>query len=298
VILRSLRVYSLPASVMPVGLGACVALREVTDAAWWLLPFVAVSVVCVHLGANVVNDIMDYRRGIDSDRYRGSSGVASRGLLTTDQMVLEAAVLYVAGTAAGLVVTVQAGPAALALGLVGMIGSYAYTGGPIAYKYRALGEPAVFILMGPLLVAGTARALSGVWSIGALVLSIPVGLLVTAILLANNLRDMSHDAACGIDTLAIRLGFHRSATVLVGLIFVSYGIVGVSMALGTLPPESGVVFLTLVAAVPMVKQVVWSNEGGSRALRTIDRKLAALHGLFGSTLCGSLIYVHVSGGRV
>jgi hypothetical protein len=92
------------------------------------------------------------------------------------------------------------------LGILGLVGGYGYTAPPLRYKYRALGVPLVFLLMGPLMVVGSYFAVTGAWSVEALILSVPVGLLVAAILHGNEWRDIGEDTRAGIVTLSSRLG--------------------------------------------------------------------------------------------
>ena len=97
----------------------------------------------------------------------------------------------------GLYLVALRGPAIVVLGLLGLVGGYVYTAPPFQYKYHALGVPLVFLLMGPLMVVGSYFAVTGAWSLTALVLSIPVGLLVAAILHGNEWRDISEDTRAG-----------------------------------------------------------------------------------------------------
>ena len=106
--------------------------------------------------------------------------------------------------------------------LIGIFGAYAYTGWPFYWKYFALGEPMVFILMGPLMSAGAFLALTGMPVNSVVYACIPVGLLVTAILNGNNLRDVHHDRSAGIRTIATILGQERTKSMYLSVIALPY----------------------------------------------------------------------------
>src|SRR5262249_42781351 len=125
----------------------------------------------------------------------------------TEREAFLLALLACAGAAAVGVwlITVRGWPVAV-FGLLGLIGGLGYTAPPFQYKYRALGLPLVFLLMGPLMVVGAYYVISGGYSWEALVASLPVGLLVGAILHGNEWRDISDDARAGIRTFSIVAG--------------------------------------------------------------------------------------------
>ena len=107
----------------------------------------------------------------------------------------------------GLVLLTITSKELLIVGLLGMIGSYAYTGEPIVYKKRGLGTPLSFLLMGPLMVYGAYVVFSESFSWSPIVLSLPVSLLIPALMLSNELRDFDRDKRLGIKTLTVRLGY-------------------------------------------------------------------------------------------
>jgi 1,4-dihydroxy-2-naphthoate octaprenyltransferase len=144
----------------------------------------------------------------------------------------------------GLYLVVLRGPTIIALGLLGLIGGYGYTAPPLQYKYHALGVPLVFVLMGPLMVAGTYFAITGTWAPQAFVLSVPVGLLVAAILHGNEWRDISEDTRAGIVTLSSRIGREWAHYSYVALVLGAYITLGLSVAFGLLPPATLVAILS------------------------------------------------------
>ena len=110
----------------------------------------------------------------------------------------------------GLVFIAVRGWPILAIGVVGLLGGYFYTAKPVGLKYLALGDLSVFVLMGPLMVVGAYLVMTGEYHHRVLLVSLPIGCLVTAILHANNTRDILHDRQAKVRTMANLLG-HRGA---------------------------------------------------------------------------------------
>jgi len=161
------------------------------------------------------------------------------------------------------------------------------------HEYRALGVPLVFTLMGPLMVVGSYFAVTGAWSPVALILSIPVGLLVAAILHGNEWRDISEDTRAGIVTLSSRIGRDWAHYGYVGLVLGAYMTLGLSVAFGLLPPPT----LLAILSLPFLAQVIRSAElgatGQARAIAMIDLQTARLHLAFGAFLVIGLLLAGV-----
>jgi 1,4-dihydroxy-2-naphthoate octaprenyltransferase len=277
------RPFSLTASFVPVAVaGALAAVRE--ELAWW--PFVAALVagMLLQIGTNVVNEIYDVRKGIDTI----TSPRASHALVTG--RVKERSAFLLAGTAFAIAIVIGLGlvvlrgwPLAL-LGLAGLVGGWGYTAPPLQYKYRALGLPLVFLLMGPLMVLGGYFTVTGHWSWEAAALSVPIGLLVTAILHGNEWRDVGEDARAGISTLSIRAGRVVAHQVYVFLIVGAYVALAVSVALTVLPPLSLLAVLSLPLFVRALRASELGAAGQQRAIAMIDLQTAQLHAAFGLLL--------------
>ena len=204
--LQAIRPATLPAAVsgVVVGLGAALAVGA---------PFrVDAAVLCLAVAlllqaaANLANDLSDFRRGADQPDRVGPLRVAAAGLVSSRQ--LEVAIGVVLGVAgiAGLALAVIGGPAVVIAGAFAMIALLAYTGGPWPYGYHALGEPFVFVFFGMVAVIGTGFLQAGRIAPLFVVAALPVGALVTAILVVNNLRDLDLDRAAGKRTVAVLFG--------------------------------------------------------------------------------------------
>lgn len=170
---------------------------------------VAVAALAVALllqiGANFANDVADFRSGADTEHRLGPTRVTQSGLLTARQVTAATAGALVLAAIPGLYLVWRGGLVFAAVGLLAIAAAVAYTAGP-AYGYVGLGDIAVFLFFGPVAVAGTAYLMTLQVTTLALLSSIPMGCLITAILVVNNLRDIDTDRAAGKNTLAVRLG--------------------------------------------------------------------------------------------
>ena len=278
-----LRPFAYTASIIPVLAGGALA---AVDGRFGWLPFLAAlaGAVLLHSGTNIINEIYDVRQGIDTITSPRASHAIVKARLTERAAFVAAAIAFGLAVAVGLYLVALRGPAIVVLGLLGLIGGYGYTAPPLQYKYHALGVPLVFLLMGPLMVAGTYFAVTGTWTVQAFVLSVPVGLLVAAILHGNEWRDIGEDTRAGIVTLSSRLGRDWAHYGYVALVLGAYISLGLAVAFGLLPPATLVAILSL----PFLAQVVRSAElgatGQARAIAMIDLQTARLHLAFGALL--------------
>ena len=201
---------TLPVSVAPVVVGTAVAAGE---GGARMLPALAAlaGALLLQIGSNLANDLFDFERGADNADRIGPPRAAQQGLLTPGQLRGGLAVgMRLAVAVGGVLVAIGGWPIAAA-GVCALAAALAYTGGPWPFGYKGLGDPAVFVFFGVVAVVGTSYVQTGAFSTTALLASLPVGALATAILVVNNTRDIETDAAAGKRTLAVRLG--RSASV-------------------------------------------------------------------------------------
>jgi 1,4-dihydroxy-2-naphthoate octaprenyltransferase len=286
------RPFAYTVSVIPVLAGGSLA---AVDGRFSWAPFLAAlaAAMLVQSGTNVANEVYDVRKGIDTITSPRASQAVLKGRFTESGAHAFSIALFVVGTALGVYLVYLRGPAMLALGIFGLVGGYTYTAPPFQYKYKGLGVPMIFALMGPLTVVGSYFAVSGTWDWHALVLSAPVGLLVAAIVHGNDWRDIGDDTRAGIVTLSSKIGRRWAHYSYLGLVLGAYAVVGIAVAVRWLPPTTGLVMLS----VPYLAQVVQSAElganGQARAIAKIDLETAHLHLAFGLLLVAGLL---LSGG--
>ncbi len=283
-----LRPFAYTASVIPVAAGGALA---AVDGRFALVPFLAALAggVLLHSGTNIVNEIYDVRQGIDTIVSPRASHALVKGRITERGAFILAGVAFVLAILVGVYLLVLRGPAIVVLGLLGLVGGYGYTAPPLQYKYRALGVPLVFLLMGPLMVVGSYFAVTGTWSVVALILSVPVGLLVAAILHGNEWRDISEDTRAGIVTLSSRLGKEWAHYGYVALVLGAYISLGLAVAFALLPPATLVAILSLPFLAQVVRSAELGASGQARAIAMIDLQTARLHLAFGGLLVAGIL---------
>lgn len=212
---------TLPAAAATVIMGVGVAIYDGSFRGWPALATLLAALL-LQIGANLANDVFDFHRGVDTHERLGPMRVTQAGLLSPRQVV--AGMWFVFGLAAllGLYLMVVTGWPVAAIGLAAVIGALAYSGGPLPFGYYGLGDLAVFIFFGPLAVCGSyyiqALRINPLVTVAA----IPIGLLIVAILVVNNLRDIATDRATGKRTLAVKLGWQGTRREYYACLVISY----------------------------------------------------------------------------
>jgi 1,4-dihydroxy-2-naphthoate octaprenyltransferase len=199
---------TLPNAIAPViaGTGGAAWLHA---AVWWKALLALAVAVALIIGVNFANDYSDGIRGTDDNRAGPVRLVGSR--LATPRSVLTVAMLSMSvGAVAGLALAVTSAPWLIAVGALCIAGAWLYTGGSKPYGYAGLGEVAVFVFFGLVAVLGTQSTRNAWVDWVGLVLALTTGALSSAVLVANNLRDIPTDAQSGKLTLAVRLGDTRT----------------------------------------------------------------------------------------
>ena len=197
---------TLPASVVPVLVGTAVVVAAADgEVVAWRAVAALVVAVAIQVGTNYANDYADGVRGTDDARV-GPVRLVAAGLASPAAVKRAAFVAFAVAGLAGLALAAVVGPELIVVGAASLAAGWFYTGGPRPYGYAGLGEVFVFTFFGLVATVGSAyvhlERVSGL----AVVASVPVGLLATALLVVNNLRDIPTDAASGKRTLAVRVG--------------------------------------------------------------------------------------------
>jgi 1,4-dihydroxy-2-naphthoate octaprenyltransferase len=278
------RPFSFTASVTPVAAGgAMAALSGRFD--WPLFLACVLGSVTLHIGTNVTNEIFDVRKGVDSITSPRASHALVKGRLTERDAFVFAFASFAVATLVGVGLVAARGYPIAILGILGLIGGYFYTAPPFEYKFHALGLPLVFALMGPLMVGGTYYAITGTLVPEVFWVSLPVGLLVTAILHGNEWRDITEDArVIGSATFAARFGRRASYWTYVALVVGAYMALAVAVVIGVLPAYAALAVLSLPLLVRVIRASELGIQGQQRAIAMIDIQTAQLHAAFGALL--------------
>lgn len=210
---------TLPASVAPVLVGTAAASVDLRVG-----PFVLAMVVALALqvAVNFANDYFDGVRGVDTAERVGPRRAVASGLVTPAQMKAAMLVALAVAGLGGLVLAAIVGWELLLVGVAALAATVGYSGGPRPYASAGLGEVFVFVFFGVVATVGSAYVQDGALSWLALVASIPMGLLATALLVVNNLRDIPTDRRVGKVTLAVRLGEVGTRRLYVALVLVAH----------------------------------------------------------------------------
>lgn len=241
--IQGARPRTLPAALVPVAVGTAAVAPDVV---WWRAAVALVVAVALQVGVNYANDYSDGIRGTDANRV-GPARLVGGGAVPP--AVVRRAAFGAFGTAAvaGLVLAIAAAPWLIAVGLACMVAAWFYTGGRRPYGYAGLGEVAVFVFFGLVATAGTAFVQTEDLTALAVVAAVPVGLMAAALLVANNLRDISQDEAAGKKTLAVRLGEGRTIWLYVALVLLA---IGVASAMAVARPWAPLTLALLSLAMP------------------------------------------------
>lgn len=226
--LKAMRVPFLQATLVPVILGSVIAWQVSRSFNWSLFLLTLLGASLIHIATNMLNDYFDFKSGNDlqvrhQNPFAGGGRVLTAGLIKPSTHLLVSSICLVAGCLIGFYFILALGLTQLFwLGLVGVASSLFYVGPPFKLAYRGLGELIVGLNFGPVMVLGAYYVQTGTLGLVPFLASIPVGLLIAAVLWINEFPDMDADGAVGKRTLVLRLGLSRSVAVYVGMIVLSY----------------------------------------------------------------------------
>ncbi len=279
----------LTATFVPVLLGTAVAWRDGT-LNLGLFGLTLLGAALFHLGTNVLNDYFDHRSGADEANltptpFAGGSRLIQRGLIEPASLLRLALGIYIGGTVVGLVLAALRGPELLWFGLAGFGLGFLYTAPPVRLVHRGLGELAVGLGFGPVIVLGSYWVQAQSWSREAVLVSIPVGLLIAAVLYINEIPDRMWDAKAGKRTIITRLTPAMSIVGYGVLMAAAYLSIVAGVAVGGLPVPSLLGLLT----VPMA----WRAFQGLRRHHAYPYRLipANARTIFTHLFTGLLIFV-------
>jgi 1,4-dihydroxy-2-naphthoate octaprenyltransferase len=275
---RLARPFSLTAAGVPVFLGTALALED-GSFAWG--PFLAMlfGSLLIQAATNMFNEFYDEQRGLDVAGTVGIAGSIVSGRVSARRVLAGALLCYTLALFLGIYLIAVGGWAILVLGCLSALGGYLYSAGPHPIAYTPASELAVFVFMGVLIVviayAVQARSFPPYVPLAAL----PIGGLVAAILLANNIRDLVSDRRGGRQTLAVVFGREVGILVYRALLLEAYVAVAILIAFGVVPPECALVFPSVFAALRLWRDVASYSTPGR--LDPVVKRTAGLHLVFG-----------------
>lgn len=255
----AIRPRTLPAAAAGVVMGSALAWRDGffrLDAALACL----LTALLLQIGSNLANDVFDFERGTDTPERLGPVRVTQAGLLTPSQVKYGMGVVFGLAALFGLYLAWLGGWLVIIIGLAAMLSAIAYTGGPFPLGYYGLGDLFVFIFFGLASVAGTYYVQTGSVSPAAWWMTIPPGLIVTAILVVNNLRDLENDRKAGKRTLAVILGERTTKIEYLFCMIAAYLVLPLAASMGVIPWSALLAWLSLPLALRATR-LVFTQRG-------------------------------------
>lgn len=269
---------TLLAAIVPVLIGTSVVSYETR------VNFLAsiISVICailIQVGTNFVNDLYDYLSGADGETRKGPTRALASGLISVNEMKFAISIVFIVTFLLGLYLVYISTWITLLIGLLSIFAGIAYTAGPYPLAYNGLGDLFVFLFFGIVGTVGTYYV--QVVNISPLVFwaSIPVGALITNILVINNYRDIEEDREVGKNTLAVKMGKKFTRYQYLAFMILSYAILFVVYFTFNQRLFVFLPFLTLPIAIKLIKMVfTYKGEELNKTLE-LTAKLSGFYGL-------------------
>lgn len=273
---------TLPAAVAPVAAATALAFQQHTFRAGPALAAL-LGALLLQIGENLANDVFDFQKGADTAERMGPMRVTQAGLLTPREVKTGMWVTFGLAALVGLYLVFEAGWVVVAIGLASIAAAILYTGGPYPLGYNGLGEIFVFLFFGLAAVCGTYYVQARQVTLTALLVAVPVGLLIVALLVVNNLRDVETDRKTGKRTLPARFGANFARLEYLACLGVAYLIVP-GMILGGLLPAWALLSWGSLLLVPDLIRRIYRTSG-----KTLNVALAGTSrlGLVFSLLLGA-----------
>lgn len=255
----AIRPRTLPAAAAGVVMGGALAWRDgyfSLDATLACL----FAALLLQIGSNLANDVFDFERGADTPERLGPTRVTQAGLLTSAQVKFGMVVVFGLAALLGLYLAWLGSWPIILIGIAAIISAIAYTGGPFPLGYYGLGDIFVFIFFGLASVSGTYYVQAGFVSAAAWWMTISPGLIVTAILVVNNLRDLENDRKAGKHTLAVLMGERATKTQFLICILAAYLVLPLAAWFGVISWDSLLAWLSMPIAIRATR-VVFTQKG-------------------------------------
>lgn len=280
------RIHTLPAAFVPVIVGSALAAADGVFR-WDALVYALIASLAIQVAANFANDVSDARRGADTENRIGPPRMVALGRISPRQMWAGVAVSVTAAAAAGIGLALIAGPVVLVIGVAAILAMLGYVGGPLPYGYRGLGEVFVFVFFGVVATVGSRYVHDMTAPRSAWLLSIPIGLLVTAILVVNNYRDLETDRVAGKRTLAVIIGRERTRALFAILLYGAFALIGLFGVLRWTPLPTLFAALLVPQAMGPVR-IVYRKSDGPALIRAL-KLTARLHLWTGLVLAAGVL---------
>jgi 1,4-dihydroxy-2-naphthoate octaprenyltransferase len=283
----AVRPKTLGASIVPVAVGSAVAKIEGEFQPAIAFACLAAALL-LQVAANLINDVIDFLKGIDTEVRRGPRRVTQHGLIPAPTVLRAAGLATALAACVGAYLVWSGGLPILVIGITAILAAAAYSAGPFPLASHGLGELAAFVFFGVIAVTGTTYLHTGCFSSCAFLASLPVAALVTNLMVVNNLRDIESDRAVGKRTLAVRVGERATRAGYGGLLGLAYA--GPLLLWVEEPTRLGIFlpWLSLPLAASLGLGIVRARE--SEAFERALAGTARLHLVYGALLVAGLLW--------
>ena len=269
---------TLLAALVPVMVGSAVAFNENK----LVIIYSIVALMCsilIQVGTNYANDLYDFINGADNEKRKGPRRVLASGLISVKEMRL--GIIFTFGLAflLGLYLVYEGGIVILVIGVLSILAGLAYTAGPFPLAYNGLGDIFVFMFFGIVGTVGTYYLHTRDLNLVSFVASVPVGALITNILVVNNYRDIEEDKAAGKYTLAVKFGKTFSRYQFISLTIISFLVPAVLFIFFNYSILIFLPYLTFPAAYKIIVMLYKLNGMELNKTLELTARLSALFGI-------------------
>jgi 1,4-dihydroxy-2-naphthoate octaprenyltransferase len=256
--LAEIRAPFFTATTVPILLGAVIAWARANTFHWGYFLLTMIGGLLLHTGANVANDYFDHLSGADERNvefvrpFTGGSRMIQEGLLTPREVLSGALTAFALASVIGLCLAYVRGPMILVFGIIGILSGFFYTSPPINLASRGIGEFFIGLNFGVLMTVGAYYVQTGYLAWEPVIASIPVALLITAVLYVNQFQDAPADGAAGKDHLVVRLGRNRAVQGYILLLAFTYLSILLAAVFRITSPFTLIALLTLPVALQAI----------------------------------------------
>ena len=269
---------TLPAALVPVMVGSALAIYQ----GIFFPAYSIIALLCsilIQIGTNFTNDLYDHLKGSDTKERKGPLRVLASGLISVKEMKWGIFLVFFTAFLLGLYLVYSVGLVILWIGILSIIAGLAYTAGPFPLAYNGLGDLFVFIFFGIVGTVGTYYLHAQQFTTLAFLISLPVGALITNILIVNNYRDIEEDKTAGKNTLAVLLGREFSRYEYVFFILISFFIPFLLHFKYDFNIWIFLPYITLPIAITLVKMIYALTGTQLNKTLELSAKFSAIYGL-------------------
>ncbi|MGP4072977.1 1,4-dihydroxy-2-naphthoate polyprenyltransferase [Piscibacillus sp. B03] len=275
---RMLRPHTLTASFIPVFVGTVIASIETSVHIGLFLAMLIASML-IQAATNMFNEYYDFVKGLDTEDSVGIGGTIVRDGISPQTVRNLAFIFYGIAIILGFYICLLTTFWIAVIGLISMLFGYLYTGGPYPIAYSPFGELFAGFFMGTVIIGISYYIQLEFISIEAILLSIPIAILIGAILLSNNIRDLDGDKENGRKTLAILVGRNNAINVLAGFFIAAYAITILFIIMGIMPVWGLLTLLSVKKAINAIK--VFKNNNTPLEMMPAMKFTAQTNTIFG-----------------